>query len=411
MFKLICKRDGQWILVGHTDMGENLLNLDYILHGKKQKKLATHVLQLTFSGYIGFRWPVAYFGSTTANACHLHSIFWQAVDMLGQYGFTVDFCNLDGASTNRAFMKMLIPTHQQELHNFAVTDMYYPEHKIVIMQDIKHVIKKIRNSIFSSRLVNKDSDNVQSVRYILLDAGKPVVWDTFESAAKYNTKFGIRIHNKLTSDAINLSQTGKMRNALAEQVLDSNMLDLVQAYKDSKEELDHDVSGITVLQHTSKLVQIFHDMRPIYTMEDKRIDDVRSCAFFSDWQMHVLQDKEISAKNKYRHLITEQTLTDIKSALFGFIQLCDITTDLKMSIRPALINSDIIENLFCQQRGICHGLNTNPTLLQYGPALNSIILGQCTVSNKCNSGGKAKFFKAVVPVKLVSSQKKKPLRM
>jgi hypothetical protein len=48
-------------------------------------------------------------------------------------------------------------------------------------------------------------------------------------------------------------------------------------------------------------------------------------------------------------------------------------------VDPAYFNSDIVENLFGQQRGIRNGLNANPTLKQYGPSNTAIILGQCSV--------------------------------
>lgn len=396
-------------------MGEDVDSLDTFIRRKQHRKLATHVLQLTFSGFSGFRWPVAYFGTSTANAYQIHSIFWQAVDILGQYGFVVDYCNLDGAATNRAFLKMLISQEQQLANDFSVTDSYDPNHEIIIMQDIKHVLKKIRNSILSSRIANKNKTDIVSSRYILLD-DKPIVWDTFELAAKFNIKFRIRIHHKLSNDAIYLTSTNKMRNALAEQVLGKDMLNLLKAYMDSinpDRPCAHDLSGmITLLEHTSKLVDIFHDMRPITTTDDTRIADIQQCAtFFIEWQANILENTEINKKNKYRHLFTEQTLEDIRSALFGFLQLCHSALTLKIAIIPALINSDIIENLFCQQRGICNGLNTNPTLLQYGPALNAIILSQCTVSKKSNSGTKAHFFRAHVPGTLVKKQGRHPLRI
>ena len=73
-----------------------------------------------------------------------------------------------------------------------------------------------------------------------------------------------------------------------------------------------------------------------------------------------------------------------------YVEGCNSTLLLKLehgnSINPGYLNSDLVENLFCQQRGIRNGLNTNPTLLQYGPSNIAIILGQCSVSNKSNSG-------------------------
>ena len=52
------------------------------------------------------------------------------------------------------------------------------------------------------------------------------------------------------------------------------------------------------------------------------------------------------------------------------------------SINPYRINSDTVENQFCQQRGMYHGNQANPNYYQFARGTTSIILGQHTVSNK-----------------------------
>ena len=54
-------------------------------------------------------------------------------------------------------------------------------------------------------------------------------------------------------------------------------------------------------------------------------------------------------------------------------------------ITQSLINSDVVENQFCQQRAVYNGASTNPSALQYRRNLNSIILEQNIVSNKANA--------------------------
>ena len=82
--------------------------------------------------------------------------------------------------------------------------------------------------------------------------------------------------------------------------------------------------------------------------------------------------------------MTPECRQDITCALVGFLAMCSRILP-GCPIMPGFINSDVVENFFCQQRGISHGLNTNPTMSQYGPAINSIILGQRTVSRKSNA--------------------------
>ena len=49
--------------------------------------------------------------------------------------------------------------------------------------------------------------------------------------------------------------------------------------------------------------------------------------------------------------------------------------DVPSVITPGLINSDVIKNVFCQQRSTYNGANANPNVVQYKKTINSIIIG------------------------------------
>ena len=86
--------------------------------------------------------------------------------------------------------------------------------------------------------------------------------------------------------------------------------------------------------------------------------------WFQDWEQSIISDSNI--KDKEKHQISHQTRADICSFLIGFEEMC--TEKLKngsSSIVPNRINSDVIENVFCQKRGLYDGNNTNPTYLNY----------------------------------------------
>jgi hypothetical protein len=71
----------------------------------------------------------------------------------------------------------------------------------------------------------------------------------------------------------------------------------------------------------------------------------------------------------------------------GFNEFCQHKfTRSDSSIIPGRVNSDVIENLFCQERSLHNGANTNPTFLGYCRTINSNILGQSTISRKSNAG-------------------------
>ena len=78
-----------------------------------------------------FRWPVAYFGSSTGHAHQLYNIFWKCVDVMDEIGFTVDYVMYDGASSNRSFTNMLFESSPREKNIFTdVYDIQYVPFKI-----------------------------------------------------------------------------------------------------------------------------------------------------------------------------------------------------------------------------------------------------------------------------------------
>lgn len=230
-----------------------------------------------------------------------------------------------------------------------------------------------------------------------------------QAAYEYNKRFGIRIHRYLTQDHVYLDNASKMRNRLAEQVLSTDMLHLVKALRDSGEYLDHSLDSlIELLENTGNVVSVFSDKRPISSVQDTRLTSISdNLSFFNAWEGQVLNNDTLSKADKFRTLFTEETRDDVNSSLNGFLQISSFAIAEGIAVTPAFVNSDPIENHFCQQRGIANGLNTNPTLLQYGHSINAIILGQCSVSKKSNSGVRAQHYKATVPCSL----RPKTLRM
>lgn len=113
--------------------------------GKESLQMASHVLQLLFLGHTGFRFPFAHYHTTQVTPAELLLIFWQAVKMLGVFGFTVTYVSLDGAQCNRDFMKMLIEGKTPEtMFYMSIPNVFFDPTKpnIHIIMDYSHVIKK-----------------------------------------------------------------------------------------------------------------------------------------------------------------------------------------------------------------------------------------------------------------------------
>lgn len=338
-----------------------------------------------------------YFGANPATAHQLYTAFWKCVDLLDDMNVTVDYVMTDGASTNRSFATMLFPDHPKN-SNWVFQDIFFREHGMCFVQDIMHVLKKIRNNVESSKSQHKTSAG----RY-LVHGSKCITWDHWESCYQFNFQSGFSIHRKLTEEHVKLTPATKMRNSLAIEVLDREMLYLMKAYQATLKNPESLASSIELLEQTSVLVDIFCTRnRPISSQDDKRFEMLHNVVkYFKSWE-DAIEDSVmfISSKN----LMTQETRTD--SALMGFISLCKNVLNGKNSLNPGYLNSDIVENLFGQQRGVRNGLNTNPTLAQYGPSNTAIILGQCTVSNKSNSTNKASFFTATTPCPINTSRNK-----
>lgn len=85
--------------------------------------------------------------------------------------------------------------------HFLATDIYDNSHQLAIIQNIKHVLKKIRNSMLSSKNIHRSAPD----RYFLLN-NQPIVWDHFDEAFKFNLSGGFRIHRHLIKDHINITR-------------------------------------------------------------------------------------------------------------------------------------------------------------------------------------------------------------
>ena len=264
-----------------------------------------------------------------------------------------------------------------------------------------HVLKKIRNNIESSRKIHQNKPG-----RLLLVHGNVIVWDHWIKSYEFNNSQGISIHRNLTEGHIYLDATAKMRNSLAIEVLNKDMLFLMKLYQATLQNPEDLSASISLLEHTSILVNIFCNVnQPIETCADQRLSDLQTVLdYFNSWEQAV---QSSTTEIVQKHLITRETREDINSSITGFISLCSLLLGKGNTINPGYLNSNLVENHFGQQRGIRNGLNTNPTLAQYGSGNTATILGQCTISSKCNSGQQAAFYKATTPCALNPGQNKR----
>lgn len=218
----------QEAILGFVDLGPES-SLMHIMSSKtKEKSLATHVLQFVFLGLSGFRFPFAHFPTTQVKPSDLHFVFWKAVKFLNLYGFKICFASMDGAQANRDFVKMFFNESNPMEARYSIANVWFPhEPKITFIMDFSHVIKRIRNNISKSLACDSDAKRK------LTKDGYEILWEHWRQAFQWDTDTNaFPIHHKLTHEHFHLTQESKMRNKLAEDVLDKEMLHLMQVFQE-----------------------------------------------------------------------------------------------------------------------------------------------------------------------------------
>ena len=303
-------------LIGFVDQGPESEHMRRIYKQTSDRELANHVLLMQFVGCGGFRFPFAHFATRQATAADLYIHFWKAVSMQEAYGFCADYVNIDGAITNRQFVKMhFIPTELPATQNFRISSPVNPTQSVFIVMDIKHTIKKIRNNILASSPTGTRQLRIHD---------HDVMWSHWQDAYQWDRRNPLQIHNNLKHDHLYLDSASKMRNRLAEDVLDINMLQLFMERAESMGDRGASLCGcIALRQQTSQLISIFRDQRPITVTSDDRLGKLVAIArSFTGWQDSVMADTTIaSTKTKRSQLLSTETRDDTQSSIMGFVAL------------------------------------------------------------------------------------------
>ncbi|CAB3999881.1 Hypothetical predicted protein, partial [Paramuricea clavata] len=261
--------------------------------------------------------------------------------------------------------------------NFLLYNMP-PEDPMIFLMDCKHNIKKLRN--------NLEKSSASGSARCLKNGDDHIFWRFWKDAYLWHqSQHSCPIHEKLKEDHFQLTPSSRMRNNLAEDVLDKKMLFLMKAYKnhlecsENQEHASRLNGSIMFVQHTSFMVEFFSSKQAIYDSNDTRLQSLLSTlSYFSKWKASVLKSDEF---------VSFKLWFDLQAMILGMISLVKI----KLSqfpgsiIKPAVINQDVVENHFCQLR-VANGQNENPTYLLTQATQNSIVFGQRTVSKKCNTG-------------------------
>ena len=180
---------------------------------------------------------------------------------------------MDEAAINRSLCNSITSCTSAVADNIV-----WLQSKLCCIMDFSHVMKKLRNSLYSS------GTDDQHKRRIVHPLGF-IDWDMFYNAFLWDSNnHTLRIHRKLTNEHFFLNNSLKMRNHLAENVLNSDMLLLMEQYGKTLPVPDDLNACMELLKHTFSMIDIFRGFCPIKSTTDDRLLSLRSTAtFFQDW--------------------------------------------------------------------------------------------------------------------------------
>ncbi|CAC5376350.1 unnamed protein product [Mytilus coruscus] len=129
-------------LFGLVDCEPEVMLMHYSNEEKCESKLANHVIQYTFHGITGFRWPFANYPNAQAAPADIFITTWKCIDALYEWGFKPIYLCMDGSSNNRAFLKMHFPENDPLLTRMVASHYKNPLRKMIFVMDPCHLIKK-----------------------------------------------------------------------------------------------------------------------------------------------------------------------------------------------------------------------------------------------------------------------------
>ena len=118
----------------------------------------------------------------------------------------------------------------------------------------------------------------------------------------------------------------------------------------------------------SKIVDTFADKRPISSLDDHRLAlNEQVLSYIQDWVQDAESHQELRKADREKRLLSYKLRFDLSSMIIGFRQVCKIAFERfpGSTISPFRTNSDLVENIFCQERGH-NGQNSNPLMHSMG---------------------------------------------
>ena len=247
----------------------------------------------------------------------------------------------DGASENRNFINASVQLHPNFPNSSHIGLNPFTNGPIYFISDPPHLIKKLRNNIFSSG--HQDFHKCTITLH-----GKEIIWDHFVSVFSRESKRTLPV-TKLNTDAIYLNNFSKMRVNLVVNTLSQNVAV-------EMEENENEVTKSTqeFIKYCSSLFNILNSQTPFIDDNDPRLKQLINInQWFYDWETEI-EHALIMPSEIQKCSLSWQTIQDVHLTISSVVDLIKYTNSEEFKekypsatyIIPKRLNQDIVESWF-----------------------------------------------------------------
>lgn len=316
--------------------------------------------------------PIAHFFITKLIASEKAFLIEQIVREITKVGVKLINITFDGDPTNFAACKLLGASFQpRDLRPYFLNPI--DQSKVNILLDACHMLKLLRNSLASGKII-EDGNN------------KKIEWRYFENLERYRVERNFVTH-KLTKKHVEWFRN-KMTVKYAAQLFSKSVGDSLNYLT------KQNCHGFEECEATAKMAYTINDLFDIF---NSTFSSSKSKTFFKnaltrtsadevfkflDQVAVYLQSLKIDGQNVLKH----KKRTGFKGFLLNIVSLKSIyaewvETEILKELPTYQLSQDPLESLFGRVRSL-NGNNDNPNVVQFGSALRKILIDNELKSSK-----------------------------
>ena len=367
-------------LIGFIDLGDIDVNFATLDEASIDNELASHALVFMVRGITtSLKFSLAYFSTKGVTGVQLFPLFWEAVHILEiSCKLKLIVVTADGASPNRKLFNMHdwgVPEDNQDLIVYKTINLYARDRYIYFVSDPPHLMKTIRNCLFSS-------GNEKFTRN-MWNSGSYILWKYIRNLCLDDFKRELKKLPKITKEHLNLNPFSKMRVNLAVQVLSSSMAKIMKQF--GPEESHQTAEFCLIMDKFFDCMNVRSNKEADYTRKPYRepYKSVNDCRFnfllnellpyFQTWLSSIkTRQGDFTDSELAKMFISWQSYEGLQRTCFSVVEATKFLLKEGLEyIYTERFSQDCLEEYFGCQRKIGRR-NENPDMNMFGYNTNTL---------------------------------------